>query len=165
MTGITSPALLEAFGRVPREQFLRSGPWCVSGRPVPGQKQVGEREVSEPAELYRDVSVLLVWSRNLYNGAAGTLAPWIDALKISAVSSVFHLGCGTGYYTAVMAEVVGPSGRVTAVETDHVLAEQARWNLESWPNIEVIDGDGGAIDPGPQDAVLVNAGVSHPATN
>jgi protein-L-isoaspartate(D-aspartate) O-methyltransferase len=76
--------------------------------------------------------------------------------------SVFHLGCGTGYYTAIIAEMVGPKGRITAVEVDPMLAIRARSNLARYPNVEVVEGDGGAMDTGARHAILVNAGVTHP---
>ncbi len=113
---VTSTAVLEAFARVPREEFVGPGPWKVLSRPTPGQGQAQVAEVSDPAELYRDVAVILDAARNLTNGNPSTLAPWLDALHLSKGKSVFHLGCGTGYYTAVMAEAVGADGQVTAVE-------------------------------------------------
>ena len=71
-------------------------------------------------------------------------------------------GAGTGYYTAIMAEVVGPRGQVTAFELDPELAARARANLRSWPHVDVIAGDGAIDNPGPSDALLVNAGATHP---
>lgn len=50
----------------------------------------------------------------------------------------------------------------TAVEVYPVLASQARESLSRYPNVEVIEGDGGMIDAGARDAILVNAGVTHP---
>jgi protein-L-isoaspartate(D-aspartate) O-methyltransferase len=61
-----------------------------------------------------------------------------------------------------MAEVVGRDGHVTAIEVDPQLAARARDNLNDFPNVEVIEGDGGEIDAGPADAILVNAGTTHP---
>jgi protein-L-isoaspartate(D-aspartate) O-methyltransferase len=119
-------------------------------------------EVADPTELYRDVAVLLDPSRSLTNGNPGTLAPWLDALNLSRGNLVFHLGCGTGYYTAVMAETVGPTGQVTAVEIDPALAVQARAGLARYPNVQVIEEDGGVADTGARDAILINAGVTHP---
>src|SRR3989442_716766 len=75
---------------------------------------------------------------------------------------VFHLGCGVGYYTAILAEVTGASGQVVAVEVDADLAAHARENLAAYPNVAVHDGDGAALDPGACDAMLINAGVTHP---
>jgi protein-L-isoaspartate(D-aspartate) O-methyltransferase len=119
-------------------------------------------EVSDPCELYRDVAVYLDSSKSLTNGNPSTLAPWLNALNLSDGKSVFHLGCGTGYYTAIIAEVVGPRGQVTAAEVDPALAAQARKCLARYPNVRVIEGDGGSVDTGRRDAIFINAGVTHP---
>jgi protein-L-isoaspartate(D-aspartate) O-methyltransferase len=119
-------------------------------------------DVTDPAELYRDVAILLDPSRSLTNGNPGTLAPWLNALNLSASKTVFHLGCGTGYYTAVMAEMVGPKGRIRAVEIDPTLAFQAQENLARYSNVEVVQGDGGTVETGVTDAILINAGVTYP---
>jgi len=158
---VTSPALLKAFASVPREEFVVPGPWKVLSR-TPGQMQPQVEEVTEPAELYHDVAIVLDPSRSLTNGNPGTVAPWLEALNLSIGKSVFHLGCGTGYYTAIMAELVGPKGRVTAVEIDPALAAQARANLSTYSYVEVIHEDGGGVDTGVRDAILINAGVTHP---
>jgi protein-L-isoaspartate(D-aspartate) O-methyltransferase len=61
-----------------------------------------------------------------------------------------------------MAEVVGPQGHVTAIEIDSGLAGQAHSNLSYLLHVEVFEGDGGEKNPGPCDAILVNAGTTHP---
>lgn len=159
---VRSTALLQAFAKVPREEFVGKGPWKVLSRPATGYSQPQVTEVTDPAELYRDVAVLLDPLRNLTNGNPGTLAPWLDVLNLSEGKSVFHLGCGTGYYTAVMAEAVGPAGRVIAFEIDPTLAAQARSNLARYLNVQVVEGDGGVADTDTRDAILINAGVTHP---
>jgi len=159
---VASAALVRAFATVPREEFVGPGPWKVLSRPAPGKFRQEVEETSDPVDLYRDVGVLLDASRSLANGVPSTLAPWLDALSLSEGQSVFHLGCATGYYTAVIAEIVGPAGRVTAVEIERELATQARSNLARYPNVEVVDGDGGAMDIGARDGILINAGVTHP---
>ncbi|MGH7169630.1 MAG: protein-L-isoaspartate O-methyltransferase family protein [Gemmataceae bacterium] len=158
---VASDALLRAFASVPRERFVGPSPWKVLSA-VPGQVQAQLIDVTDPVGLYHDVSVLLDPSRSLANGAPGTVAPWLDALELVPGKSVFHVGCGTGYYTAIMAEMVGSSGRVTAVEIDSGLAAQARMNLTHYPNVEVIEGDGAEVNPGSKDAILIHAGVTHP---
>jgi len=158
---VTTPALLKAFAAVSREEFVGPVPWKVLSR-VPGQMQPQVDEVTDPAELYHDVAIVLDPSCSLTNGNPGTLAPWLEALNLSTGKSVFHLGCGTGYYTAIMAELVGPRGHVTAVEIDPVLAAQARANLSTYSNVEVVHEDGGRVDTGLRDAILINAGVTHP---
>ena len=159
---VRSTALLQAFAKVSREEFVGKGPWKVLSRPAVGYSQPQVTEVTDPAELYRDVAILLDPLRNLTNGNPGTLAPWLDALNLSEGKSAFHLGCGTGYYTAIMAEAVGPAGQVTAFEIDPTLAAQARTNLGRYPNVQVVQGDGGVADTGARDAILINAGVTHP---
>jgi protein-L-isoaspartate(D-aspartate) O-methyltransferase len=72
------------------------------------------------------------------------------------------VGCGVGYYSAIMAEVVEPHGHVAAIEIDPALAARARSNLSPYTCVEVRQGDGGACDVGPRDAILVNAGATHP---
>jgi protein-L-isoaspartate(D-aspartate) O-methyltransferase len=158
---ISSSALLRAFAEVPREEFVGQGPWQVLSRP-PGHTEAQVGEVTNPAELYRDVAVFLDASRSLTNGNPGTLAAWLDALNLAAGNSVFHLGCGTGYYTAIIAEMVGENGQIIAVEIDPSLAAQARRNLGRYGNVEVIRADGGVLETGERSAILINAGVTHP---
>lgn len=157
---VCSTTLLQAFSAVSRENFVGRGPWKVFSR-SPGDFQSQVTEVADPAELYRDVAVLLDASRNLANGNPGTLARWLDALNLGKGDSVFHLGCGTGYYTAVMAAAVGATGQVTAAEIDPTLAAQARTNLARYANVEVTEGDGGVLETGARNAILINAGVTH----
>jgi protein-L-isoaspartate(D-aspartate) O-methyltransferase len=45
---------------------------------------------------------------------------------------------------------------------DPDLAARARDNLAGYPNVEVHAVDGAAFDPGECDAILINAGVTHP---
>jgi protein-L-isoaspartate(D-aspartate) O-methyltransferase len=75
---------------------------------------------------------------------------------------VLHLGCGTGYYSAILAEVVGPKGHVTAIEIAPELAARARSNVADIPNVTVLHGDGSEMDPETNDAILINAGATHP---
>src|SRR5262245_51865806 len=69
---------------------------------------------------------------------------------------------GVGYYTAILAEVAGPLGHITAIDIDADLAQRARTHLAPWPQVEVVTGDGGQLDTGPCDAIFVNAGATHP---
>jgi len=160
---ISSTALLDAFARVPREYFLGPGPWKIASVDLGlGGTTYIETENADPKNLYHNVSVALDTARDLNNGQPGTLAKLIDSLDLKAGDHVFHLGCGVGYYTAIMAEVVGTSGRVIASEVDPVLAARAQTNLAAWPNVRAQSGDGASLDPGECDAILVNAGVTHP---
>ena len=106
--------------------------------------------------------VALDSSRNLNNGQPEFLAILIDALDLRERDHVVHLGCGAGYYTAIIAETVGANGRVTAIEADAGLAARAHENLTGYPQIEVVSADGSKQLIGGADAILVNAGATHP---
>ena len=73
------------------------------------------------------------------------------------------MGAGVGYYSAIMAEMVGPNGRVTAIEFDQELADRAAANLKSWPNAQVVCGDGSSVVFDPADVIYVNAGATRPS--
>lgn len=105
-------------------------------------------------------SPLKLWQ--VLDGQPSALARWIDELELAPGDHVYHLGCGVGYYTAIMAEVVGNSGQVIASEVDPTLAARAQENLTAYPNVSVHAGDGSALDPGPCEAIFINAGVTHP---
>src|SRR5437899_12274187 len=74
------------------------------------------------------------------------------------------MGCGAGYYTAIMAEVVGPQGSVVGLELQPDLAAWAKENLLGYANVAIEAGNGAAFDPGECDAIFVNCGVTHPQT-
>jgi len=157
---LQTPALVDALATVPRERFLRPGPWLLIGAKDARQPPQWTPD-DNPAALYQDASVAIDPDRQLFNGAPSFLARMIDQLRLEPGRRVLHVGAGTGYYSALMAHVVGSSGRVVAVEIDDPLANEARANLVSMPWVEVVQGDATAVD-GPFDAILVNAGVTHP---
>jgi protein-L-isoaspartate(D-aspartate) O-methyltransferase len=164
VAGLRTPGLIDAFAKVSREHFLGPGPWKLGSPDFGAHSGLTYRPTADadPRHLYHNVLVSIDLERQLNNGHPSTLASWIDAVEISPGAHVFHLGCGLGYYTALMAEVVGANGRVTAVEVDPGLAARARDNLAPWNNVEVISGDGGELDPGAVDIIFINAGVTHP---
>ena len=160
---INSAALIEAFARVPRENFLGSGPWKVASVDLGlGGTTYIQTPDANPRHLYHNVPVALDPARDLNNGQPAALAKWIDALGIKSGMRVYHLGCGVGYFTAIMAEMVGRSGSVVASEIDAELAARASTNLAGYANVSVHSGDGADFDPGDCDAMLMNAGVTHP---
>src|SRR5215813_4341213 len=167
VANLNSAALIEAFARVPREKFIGPGPWQVGSPEVRALAAVGIGAsayvtVEDPRHLYHNVIVVLDAAGDINNGQPSALARWIDELQLEPGKRVYHLGCGVGYYTAIMAEVVGPSGSVVATEIDDNLARRAQENLAHYTNVEVHSADGGEFDPGECDAMLINAGVTHP---
>jgi protein-L-isoaspartate(D-aspartate) O-methyltransferase len=164
---ISSPALIEAFARVPRERFLGSGPWEIGSPDVRAMSNMGLGKMSytpvdEPRHVYHNVVVALDKENDINNGQPSALACWINALDIKPGARVYHLGCGVGYYTAVIAETVGSQGSVIGSEVNLKLANRAKENLSGYPNVTVQAGDGAEFDPGPCNGILINAGVTHP---
>ncbi len=153
---LRSPAVVRAFTQVPREHYLGPGPWKVL------DLEYHATADANPRHLYHNVLVEIDAARQANNGQPSFLAFLIDALELQEGEHVVHVGCGTGYYTAILAEVVGPTGHVTAIEIDTELATRARSNLVNLSQVEVVQADGGEYDPGPVNAILVNAGATHP---
>jgi protein-L-isoaspartate(D-aspartate) O-methyltransferase len=160
-SALRTPALVEALATVPRERFLGPGPWLIkttdgdlfgAPRPTPDD---------DPRRVYHNVPIAIDPARQLFNGQPGTIAAWIDKLDLKPGARVLHVGCGTGYYTALMARCVGEAGSVVAYEAEGALSERARQNLGDLPQVEVRHGDATAV-AGPLDAILVNAGATHP---
>jgi protein-L-isoaspartate(D-aspartate) O-methyltransferase len=46
--------------------------------------------------------VALDAAHDINNGQPSALAYWIEALDLKAGDRVYHLGCGVGYYTAII---------------------------------------------------------------
>jgi protein-L-isoaspartate(D-aspartate) O-methyltransferase len=150
------PRIEAAFATVRREDFLGPPPWTLLGFPHSWRSD-------DAAELYQDVLVALDAQRSLNNGSPALHALMLQHLDAAPGDSVLHVGAGTGYYTAVLAELAGPRGHVTAVEFDRHLAAQARQNLAGWPNVSVVQGDGADFPHAPTQRIYVNFGVAGPA--
>ena len=169
---LNSRLLVRAFAEVPRENFLGPGPWPIfrvrwskSRRRLQwrlGQSLYITTRDSNPRWLYDDVLVGIIPERMLNNGMPSGLARWFDALELKRGDHVMHVGCGTGYYSAILANIVGPAGRVTALEIDKDLAERARDNLAMLRNVQALSADGTTHDPGKVDAIFINAGATRP---
>ncbi len=148
-----------AFAAVPREKFLGPGPWAIPrwyGRYVATPS-------ADPVYVYIDNVVQLVGERHINNGQPSGHAKWIASAGVRDGDHVVHVGTGMGYYTAILAHLAGPTGRVTAIEIDPALAERTRQNLASSPNVQVIEGDGVVAPFEAADVIYVNAGVTRPA--
>jgi protein-L-isoaspartate(D-aspartate) O-methyltransferase len=157
-TGVNSPRLEDAYAAVPREDFIGPGPWSLFD--ASGYRT---SEDDDPAHLYEDVLVALVPEKRINNGQPSGHAAWLAAADPRPGDHVVHVGAGTGYYTAILAELIGPAGRVTAIEYDAALAHRAAQNLARYPHVQVIHGDAFSAPFDPADVIYVNAGASRPA--
>jgi protein-L-isoaspartate(D-aspartate) O-methyltransferase len=158
---VRSPSVVEAFATVPREHFAGPGPWRVLS-PMAGP-DYWTTDDADPRHLCHDVLVAIDETRRLNNGQPSLWAARFDQLGLARGDRVIHVGAGLGYYSAILGEIVGPAGEVTAIEIDPSLAKRARANLATaWPQANVIAADGFAFRADePVDAIVVNAGVSH----
>jgi protein-L-isoaspartate(D-aspartate) O-methyltransferase len=118
---------------------------------------------ADPIYLYTDNVVRIMTERNLNNGQPSAHAKWIAAAALRDCDRVVHVGAGTGYYTAIMAYLVGRSGRVTGIELNPALAARAQTNLSSFPNVRVVQGDGALAPFDMADVIYVSAGATRPA--
>ena len=149
--------LAAAFASTPREQFVGNPPWRVFT-----SSGYLETPSDDPAFLYQDVVVSLGGKESLNNGQPSLHALCIHALALKPGETVVHVGAGTGYYTTLLAKLVGESGHVIAFEIDEELAQRAAANLSGFTNVTVHHRSG-AEGPIPEcDALYVNAGATSP---
>ncbi len=155
--GVTDPRIIQAFATVPREDFLGPGPWQVS---VEGTYITTPS--ANPALLYQDIVVALIAERGINNGEPSLHARSLGAVSVAEGEQVLQIGVGGGYYTAILAELAGTKGHVTAIEIDPDLAARAKHNLRHRLNVEVLCRSG-AEGPLPRsDVVYVSAGATEP---
>jgi protein-L-isoaspartate(D-aspartate) O-methyltransferase len=152
-----STPFIEAFSSVPREQFIGAGPWRI----VTNSGYVTV-PVDDPAFLYQDFAVALQPDKHINNGQPSLHVRCLAALQIKKGEKVIHVGAGTGYYTALLATLVGGSGSVIAYEVDQQLADKAAANLKDYSNVSVQNRSG-VEGPLPEcDVIYVNAGATGP---
>jgi protein-L-isoaspartate(D-aspartate) O-methyltransferase len=158
---VEDPRLDAALGAVHREDFLGPGPW-------PMLRWLGEyvpTPDTDPVYLYTDSLVGILPERRLNNGQPSLHANLIHRAAPAAGEHVVHIGTGTGYYTAILAHLAGPSGRVTGIEYDSELAARAKANLAPYPTVNIVEGDGASVSFDQADVIYVNAGCTRPAEN
>lgn len=156
--GFSDERLIAAFSAVPRENYVGKGPWPVFVAPGCYLETISD----DPYLLYQDILIGLAPERGINNGEPSLHARCLAAAAPGPGETVVHIGAGTGYYTAILAHLVTPSGRVVAYEIEGDLADKARTNLRDSPAVAVVSGS--ATDsPLPScDLIYVNAGATHP---
>jgi protein-L-isoaspartate(D-aspartate) O-methyltransferase len=155
---IGSERVVEAFAAVPRERFAGPGPW----RLLHDGDGYWSTPDAEPHWLYHNVLVALDEKRKLNIGGPSLWAFHFDRIGVRQGERVLQLGAGSGYYTAVLAELTGPNGRIDAVEIDQGLAQQARRNLEAWPAAWVRCADASTPINGQWNVIVAFAGAAAP---
>src|SRR3954454_9205267 len=127
------PRIEQAFRAVKREPFVGPGPWRIT---LGGHPYVMTPN-DDPAFIYQNTLVALDSAQGLNIGMPSAHAYWLGACELKEGETVLQVGVGTGYYTAILAQLVGPDGRVHAFEIDESLADRARDNLKELPQVNV----------------------------
>ena len=133
--GIRDERVLDAMARVPRHEFVQ-----------PDQRDEAYEDHPLPIGEGQTISQPFV------------VAAMLEALALRPEDVVFEVGTGSGYETAVLAELVR---KVYSIERIASLAERARAVLErlGYGNVTVVHGDGslGLLEAAPFDAIVVSA--------
>jgi protein-L-isoaspartate(D-aspartate) O-methyltransferase len=134
--GVHDPRVLEAMRRVPRHTFV-------------------PRELA--AQAYEDHPIHIGCRQTI--SQPYMVACMSEMLGLRAGDHVLEVGTGSGYQTAILAELVRT---VVSIERHAALADSARLTLDAlgYTNIRVVCGDGtlGFDEAAPYDAILVTAG-------
>jgi protein-L-isoaspartate(D-aspartate) O-methyltransferase len=133
--GIHDERVLDAMARVPRHEFVpeRFQDRAYDDHPVP----IAEAQtISQPY----------------------IVAFMLESLALEPNSKVLEVGTGSGYQTALLAEL---SGHITSIERIPRLAQESQSTLArlGYNNVNIIVGDGsqGLPDAAPFDAIVVAA--------
>lgn len=157
--GVTDARVEAGFAGVPREHFLGRGPWQIRRWHRPGGGYAATPS-DDPVYLYSDDVVAILPERDLNNGQPSLHARLIASAAPRPGEHVVHIGAGVGYYTAIMAELVQPTGRVSAIEFDPGLAARIATNFSPTENVHAVAGDGAQVSFDPADVIYVNAGAT-----
>jgi protein-L-isoaspartate(D-aspartate) O-methyltransferase len=155
---LSDERVVAAFAAVSRERFVGPGPWRIRHL-VDGYWTTPD---DDPRRLYHNVLVALDEARGLNTGEPALWARYFDRIEIASGGRVLQIGAGAGYFTAILAELVGPNGRVDGIEIDASLAAAARRNLEAWPAAHVHAADASRPINGQWDAIVAFAGATTP---
>ena len=156
---VSDARIEQAFRAVKREPFAGPGPWSIS---LGGHDYVRTPD-ADPAFLYQNALLALDQARGINIGMPSAHAHWLGACELKEGETVVQIGAGTGYYTTILAELVGASGRVDAYEIDEGLAARASENLKDWAHVHVRQQSGVATELPSADLIYVCAGAAGPS--
>ena len=154
--------VLEAFRHVAREEYAGKGPWKLRS-PLYGQAAIPTPD-ADPKHLYHCALIVIDETLGINIGEPTMWARLMARSDVPEGASVLQVGAGTGYYSAILSQLVG-TGKVLAFETERALADLALENVKDQSSIEIRHGNG-ATDlqnsDGPFDFIVAFAGVTYP---
>ena len=135
---LKSPDLIAAFKKVPRHRFI--------------------------AEDLRDnayVDQPLPTGKGQTISAPSMIAIMLEVLDLKPGQKILEIGAGSGYNAALIAEVIGPNGKLYTIERIKEIAKVGKENLEKtgYKNVKILIGDGtlGYKRAAPWDRIIVTA--------
>lgn len=155
--GSRDERLRRAFATVDRQKFVGPGPWSVAT--AAGYVHTPS---DDPEYLFQDIVIGLIPEQGINNGEPSLHARCLDAVTVKPGEQVLHIGTGAGYYTALLAELTGPTGAVHAYEILPELAERATRNLTGYANVTVVARSGSEGRLPAADVIYVSAGATEP---
>jgi protein-L-isoaspartate(D-aspartate) O-methyltransferase len=155
---LSDEGVVAAFAAVPRERFAGPGPWRIFHM----NDGYWSTPDADPRRLYHNILIGLDEKRGINIGEPLLWARLFDRLGVKDGARVLQLGAGSGYYTAILAELVGPKGSVEGIEIEAPLAEAASRNLKAWPAARVRLGDASKPLTGTWDIIVAFAGATAP---
>jgi protein-L-isoaspartate(D-aspartate) O-methyltransferase len=153
----TDPRIANVFASIPREDFLGPGPWLALAN-----MDYVRTPSADVHLLYQNLVFSLKPDKHINNGEPTLHARCLAAVAPQAGERVLQVGAGGGYYTAILASLVGSQGRVEAREVEPELIATARTNLAPYKQVSVV-GRSGLEPPLPEsDVIYVCAGATAP---
>tara|TARA_R110000772_G_scaffold268096_1_gene394118 strand:+ start:230 stop:1357 length:1128 start_codon:yes stop_codon:yes gene_type:complete len=153
---INSPKVHSAFSEVPREEFIGAPPWRFPEFYwYPYLGHVDDRLEN----IYQDRQVNSNQRFHLCNGIPSTQAKWIEALNPVNAERVLHIGCDNGYYTAILAQLVGLKGELHFFDKNPDLKKIAKTNLAYLGQCFEVQNIESIYKTHSFDVILINAGV------
>ncbi len=95
------------------------------------------------------------------------VAMMLELLDLHEGQKILDIGSGSGWTTALLAYVVGPKGKIIALETIPALSEFGKKNVDKYDFVKNgtaefynLDGSQGFAEQAPYDRILVSAAVN-----